>query len=186
METILPGTLPTDHSHHRNHQTHSRNQNRQHLPPEAANKWWYEMVESTENPEQLAQGSSEGTAIWVTDGSYKAPYGSAAFILKPSIDSEISIKIVNQAPGRAENMDAYQAEVAGIYGCVAFTNDFLQTHNITQAAATMACDCLSALRNIFDKELDRPSQAHYSIVHACRLLLRESPATWTPWHVYGH
>jgi hypothetical protein len=83
-------------------------------------------------------------------------------------------------------MDAYRAEVAGIYGCVAFTNDFLQTHNITQAAATMACDCLSALRNIFDKEFDRPSQAHYDIVHACRLLLRESPATWTPRHVYGH
>jgi hypothetical protein len=76
------------------------------LPPEVANKWWYEMVESTENLERLAQGFREGTVIWVTDGSYKAPYGSAAFNLNPSIDSAISIKIVNQTPGRAENMDA--------------------------------------------------------------------------------
>jgi hypothetical protein len=109
------------------------------LLPEAAQKWCYEMVEPTEHIESLAQGFRAGTAIWVTDGSYKAPYGSAAFILKPSIDSEIAIKIVNQTPGRAEHMDAYRAEVAGIYGCIEFTNEFLKTHNIMQAAATMAC-----------------------------------------------
>jgi hypothetical protein len=73
------------------------------LLPEAAQKWWYEMVEPTEHIESLAQGFRAGTAIWVTDGSYKAPYGSAAFILKPSLDSEISIKIVNQTPGRSEH-----------------------------------------------------------------------------------
>jgi hypothetical protein len=112
--------------------------------PEAAHKWWYELVESTENIDRLAQGFREGTAIWVTDGSYKAPYGSAAFILKPSLDLEILIKLVNQTPGRAKNMDAYQVEVAGIYGCVTFTNNFLRTHHITTAAATMTCDCLSA------------------------------------------
>jgi hypothetical protein len=111
------------------------------------------MVEPTEHIKSLVQGFRAGTAIWVTDGSYKAPYGSAAFILKPSLDSEISIKIGNQTPGRAKHMDAYRAEVAGIYGCVAFTNDFLRTHQITQAAATMTCDCLSALHNILTRNL---------------------------------
>jgi hypothetical protein len=48
------------------------------------------------------------------------------------------------------------------------------------------CDCWSALVNVFLHEYDTPSQAQYDLVHACRLLIRDSPITWLVHHVYGH
>jgi hypothetical protein len=44
-----------------------------------------------------------------------------------------------------------------------------------------------ALLNVFIHSFDSPSQAQYDLVHACRLLIRNSPIKWTPHHhVKGH
>jgi hypothetical protein len=59
--------------------------------------------------------------VWATDGSFKDNYGTAGFILLPTIDSQEGLLLVNQTPGREDDIDAYRAEAAGIYGCVAFT-----------------------------------------------------------------
>jgi hypothetical protein len=104
----------------------------------------------------------------------------------PNIDATSGIKLVNQTPGREQDIDAYQAEVGGIYGCIAFTNKLLSEYNTTQGQVTMPCDCLSALRNICTHDFDKPSQPHYDLIHACRLLVRESPIPWKERHVYGH
>jgi hypothetical protein len=42
-------------------------------------------------------------------------------------------------------MYAYRAEVGGIYGWLAFTNTFLEQHQITHGSITKACDCRSVL-----------------------------------------
>jgi hypothetical protein len=122
----------------------------------------------------------------VTDGSYKDKYGTAGFILLPTINSQDGLLLVNQTPGREYDIDAYRAEAAGIYGCVAFTNKLMQHHQLDQGGVTMACDCLSALRNIFDHNFDKPSQPHYDLLHSCRLIVAQSPATWYSRHIRGH
>jgi hypothetical protein len=104
----------------------------------------------------------------------------------PNIEATTGIKLVNQTPGREQDIDAYRAEVGGIYGCIAFTNKLLSEYNITQGQVTMDCDCLSALQNIFIHDFDKPSQPHYDLIHAYRLLVQESPLTWKERHVYGH
>jgi hypothetical protein len=104
----------------------------------------------------------------------------------PSIEAEIGIRLVNQTPGRAQDIDTYRAKVGGIYGYIAFRNKFLAEYNITQGQDTMACDCLSALRNIFTNDFDKPFQPHYNLIYACHLLVKESPVTWHERHVYGH
>jgi hypothetical protein len=83
-------------------------------------------------------------------------------------------------------MDAYRAEAAGIYGCVAFTTKLMNYQQLEHGGVTMACDCLSALRNIFDHQFDKPSQPHYDLLHSCRLLIEAIPATWHSRHVRGH
>jgi hypothetical protein len=51
----------------------------------------------------------------------------------------------------------------------------------------MACDCQSALLNIFERNFDNAAQAHYDIIHASRHLCTQSPIQqWTARHVYGH
>jgi hypothetical protein len=124
--------------------------------------------------------------VWVTDGSFKDKYGTAGFILLPTIDLQEGLLLVNQTSGREDDIDAYQAEAAGIYGCVAFTNKLMKHHQLDQGGVTMACDCLWALRNIFEHKFDKPSQPHYDLVHSCRLLITLSPVTWHSHHVCGH
>jgi hypothetical protein len=85
--------------------------------------------------------------------------------------------LVNQTPGRDNEMDAYRAEVCGIYGCLAFTNELLSQHQVSNGSITMACDCKSALLNIFDKAFDKPAQSHYDVIHACRLHLEKQFST---------
>jgi hypothetical protein len=122
----------------------------------------------------------------VADGSYKTPYGTAAFTLLPTLDATTDITLVNQTPGRHTDQNAYRAEAAGIYGCLAFTNELLAQHQLTNGSITMACDCKSALLHIFEHDYDKPAQAHYYIIHAYRQLRHQSPIQWTSRHVYGH
>jgi hypothetical protein len=156
--------------------------------PAPTASWWYEIIDAPDTIEPILQGFRDGTAIWVADGSFKDEQGSAAFTLLPSLHAppNTGLTLVNQTPGREDDIDAYRAEVGGIYGCVAFTNKLLTEHDIRQGKATMACDCLSALRNIFTNDYDKPSQAHYDLIHACRSLVAESPILWQERHVYGH
>jgi hypothetical protein len=124
------------------------------------------MLTPSDQHASIRQDILDGTTLWVTDGSYKEPYGTAAFILLPYLNATEGITLVNQTPGRQEDMDAYRAEVGRIYGCIAFTNEFAKHHQVTTGTITMACDCLSALHNIFETDYDHPNQAHYDIIHA--------------------
>jgi hypothetical protein len=109
-------------------------------PLPTVTQWWYQTTATPANHTQILQGILAGTALWVTDGSYKDPYGSAAFTLLPHLDATEGITLVNQTPGRDNEMDAYRAEVCGIYGCLAFTNELLSQHQVSSGSITMACN----------------------------------------------
>jgi hypothetical protein len=107
-------------------------------PPTTVARWWYEMLQPSDHHASIIQGIVDGTALWVVDGSYKEPYSTAAFILLPNLNAKEGITLVNQTPGRHEDMDAYRVEVGGIYGCIAFTNELAKHHKITTGKITMA------------------------------------------------
>jgi hypothetical protein len=119
-------------------------------PAEDSTQWWYEILEAPTNHAGILQGIHDETALWVADGAYKRPYGTAAFTLLPTLDATTGITLVNQTPGRHTDNDAYRAEAAGIYGCLVFANALLAQHQITNGSITMACDCKSALLNILE------------------------------------
>jgi hypothetical protein len=148
--------------------------------------WWNEPVHLPDNIAPLINGITNGTAICVTDGSYKTNYGTAALILLSTLEAPEGVTLVNQTPGERSNQDAYRAEVGGIYGCIAYANHLANIRNITDREITLACDCWSALLNVFIHSFDSPSQAQYDLIHACRLRSRNSPIKWKPHHVKGH
>jgi hypothetical protein len=154
---------------------------------DTADKWWFEIINAPTSIQTINQGITNGTAVWVTDGSFKGTYGTAGSILLPTINLQDGLLLVNQTPGREDDIDAYRAEAAGIYGYIAFTNKLMKHHQLEQGGVTMACDCLLALKNIFEHKFDKPSQPHYDLLHSCRLLIAQSPpATLQSRHVRGH
>jgi hypothetical protein len=150
-------------------------------PPDAT-QWWYELIKPTENGELIVEGIRAGAALWVTEGLYKAPYGSIAFTLLPSLEAMAGITLVNQTPGRASVMDAYRvAEAGDIYGCVTCTNELLKHHQLESGSITMACDCKSALLNIFDHEFNKPAQVHYMTSFFMLAAVFKMPAQSNGW-----
>jgi hypothetical protein len=102
------------------------------------------------------------------------------------LEAPDGVTLVNQTPGELSDQDAYQTKVGGIYGCIAYANHLAAMHNITDGEITLACDYWSALLNVLIHSFDSPSQAQYDLVHACRLLIHNSPIKWKPHHVKGH
>jgi hypothetical protein len=109
---------------------------------DSEDQWWFEIVDAPTSIQPILQGITEGTAVWVTDGSFKDKQGTAGFIVLPTINSHEGLILVNHTPGREDDIDAYRAEAAGIYGCVAFTTKLMTYHKLHQGGRTMACDCL--------------------------------------------
>jgi hypothetical protein len=75
-------------------------------PAEDPTQWWYEILETPANHALILQGIRDGTALWVAGGSYKTPYGTAAFTLLPTLDATIGTTLVNETPGRHTDQDA--------------------------------------------------------------------------------
>ena len=164
------------------HHTHSA------FPP--THPWSGLQIQAPSDLSYLLQGIRAGTAIAVTDGSFKDSLGTAAFTLQPAdldTDSDAQAYVmVNQTPGAPQDMDAYRAELGGIFGIVDLANQLCQENLITTGYITVGCDCASALTNITRSghlTLQRP---HHDMLSGIRYLLSISPVTWTFHHVRGH
>lgn len=90
----------------------------------AADKWAIQEITVTDNGKAIAQAIRDGTAIAVSDGSYKNERGTAAFILEISDNFEETGRIVgvNSIPGEPEDHTSYRSELGGVSGVIDTVN----------------------------------------------------------------
>lgn len=155
---------------------------------EPINEWWGRIISGPTDLQALEAGIRNGTAVCVTDGSYKDPFGTAAYTIKSSINALDDFTLVNPTPGHPADADPYLAELGGLYGCVATVNRLCKQLGITYGSITIGCDCLSVLHNVFRLPAGhvKPTRAHYTMLLAARSILTASPITWKDKHIYGH
>jgi hypothetical protein len=136
----------------------------------------------------IVDGIQSGTCIAVTDGSFKDKLGTSGFTILPTITSpeDEAFILTNQTPGAPEDIDAYRAELGGIYGIIRTTLDLCESFKITTGAVTVGCDCVSALQNVTCKYEPSPNRPHHDLLSAIRYLLQTSPVRWSFRHVKGH
>lgn len=157
-------------------------------PPTVIPEWHGIVLHPPDDFEPLILGIQSGTAIAVTDGTFKDGLGAAAFVISPTLDSPSTetFTLVNHTPGSPQDMDAYRAELGGIYGIIRTVQDLCQAADVHQGSVTIACDCVSALRNITSPHNPPPSRPHHDMLSAIRHMLRNSPLSWSFQHVRGH
>ena len=158
------------------------------LPPVAAavSTWWGTIIRRPQTLDSVIQGLQDGTAIVLTDGSFKNGLGTAAYALRACAADPDGIDAVNITPGWPEEVDPYRAELGGIYGCIRLVNMLGQLHHIPSGGVTLACDCISALQRVTQPNDPPPKTPHYDIITACRSELLKSPFQWRFRHVKGH
>jgi len=126
----------------------------------------------------LLEALQEGTAMAISDGSYKDPFGTATWTIG-DIDTISIISGRAVCPGSPDNNNAYRSKLSGLYCILIVVNKFCKFYKIAEGAIEIGCDGLSALESAFDKGdmlfKDIPS---YDLVAAILRLRCESPLTW--------
>ena len=136
----------------------------------------------------IATSLRNGTCVAVTDGSF-APdemVATACWIIEGDNGSN-RCKGAAHTPGTKEEMDAYRAEIFGIY-CLLICIKYICLHeSITEGKVTVVCDCLGALTRaiLYD---NRPTTSHpnFDLLWSIFDLRDEIPITVVCEHVYGH
>src|SRR5687768_5203407 len=84
-----------------------------------------------------------GTAVAVSDGSYKTGLSTSATVLQGHIPSHCLISL-NAPPGESTIQSLYRTELAGIAGSLFHVEALCHFYNLTTGKITLALDGLQA------------------------------------------
>jgi hypothetical protein len=144
-------------------------------------KWAVQDWIATDNGRTIAEAIKSGTAIAVSDGSYKNNFGTAAFVIEGT-DSNDRVEAVMIVPG--SDMGSHRSELAGLYGITVMVSIICRIHNIAKGSIVVGCDSQSALREVLEND-DLP-QRDIDLIVACRQWKAASPIRWTTHHIPAH
>jgi hypothetical protein len=81
----------------------------------------------------MMEAIQERSAMAISDGSYKNTFGTAAWTIgNPDTTSLLSGQVVCQ--GKADDMDSYRSELAGIYCIMIVVEKFCCFHDIKEGS----------------------------------------------------
>lgn len=183
-ETSTPTTLTNFHHTTICHTGTTTNQKP--AIPEPEQQWWYQPTRLPSRIHSLIQGITRGTACIICDGSYKDGMGTVAIIMLPHLTSLDPFIIQIQTPGSASQMNAYRAELSGIYASVQITHHLVAQADLHHGTITIGCDCLGALKRIFAIPTSKPQTAHHDLIAATHHIIHNTPIQWNWEHIAAH
>jgi len=134
---------------------------------------------------QVIQALSHGTAVAVSDGSFKDYAGAAAWTIEGDTAANRVVG-TSLTPGNAADQSAYRSELFGLWGILASLKQMVENNNIAQGHITIACDGLSALKKAQSNYPTDPGEAHHDLISAIKNLRAAIPLQVTFTHVKGH
>jgi hypothetical protein len=131
--------------------------------------------------------TNAGTLIAVSDGSYKAGYGTASWIICDPTDETTFIAGKAIAPGTIEQQSAFRSELVGLYGIALFLYAMQEYVGVSTCSVTIGCDGLSALNRVkYLISNVNPNSSNFDLVFATRWLFLQRTTTPAFQHVKGH
>ena len=85
-------------------------------------RWAIKDVRMTQHINEIIDDITNGTAVGVSDGSFKDEFGTASWVIENFSGSQMIMGNV-LVPGFQSNQSAYRSEIAGIYGLVMVTEE---------------------------------------------------------------
>jgi hypothetical protein len=155
-------------------------------PATADPEWWGIIVSCSLPIMDLIAAIRQGTAIALTDGSYKDGMGTAAFTFRTSTEDHRELSFVHMTPGMEHELTPYRAEVGGLYGIAVFIQRVTKGFDCTGGRITIACDCKGALDRVFDVHPPLPKQSEYDLLSEIYHIRKSNQLQWTKHWVKGH
>lgn len=107
----------------------------------------------------IARKIIKGTAIAVSDGSYKGNIGTAAFIIHKNART-CSWVGTTICAGQPEHQDPYRAKLTGQLGKIVTLHIICNLHKICEGSVTITCDNDNMLEHCFTEDFHAILQQH--------------------------
>jgi hypothetical protein len=109
-------------------------------------RWAMDELWHTDNGQHVTQAITQGTALIISDGSYKNDRGTSAFLLQGPSKELQRILGVNRTPGSASDQSPYRAELSGISGILLVLSVLCKIHDITEGSICLGLDGDSTMK----------------------------------------
>jgi hypothetical protein len=148
-------------------------------------RWAITEMSVNDNGTEIADALQEGTAVAVSDGSYKDAQGTSAFVIEGS-SSVGRLVGVNVIPGEEESQSPYRSELGGVAGILEALHCMCVAHSITKGHVTVGLDGEQAMKEAFSKWPLDPSRPDYDLLQHIRGMIHASPLKFTSRWIQSH
>ena len=151
-------------------------------------EWWALMdIMCTESIDEIISDIIKGTAVAVSDSSFKDERGTDAWIIENASGTQRLLGKV-LVPGYASDHSAYRSEIAGLYGIVLMVEIIKKVWRLTKGSILVGCDGKTTLEQALQFRKNRTSskQKHFDLLSGIQGYVRDSVISYTPLHIKGH
>ena len=176
-----------DSNHPVNNATPSLFELIQRLHKRAGEQWALQQMLTTESIDEIIRDLVNGTAVAVSDGSYKDKAGTACWIIENASGTQRIMGLVN-VPGYGSDHSAYRSEIAGIYGIVLVIEMIQQVWGLQTGGVLIGCDGKSALKQAVDVDdsITTCQHQHFDLLSGIQGYIRDSSIVYKSIHIKGH
>ena len=150
-------------------------------------QWAIQQLLTTTDIDEIVQDIAKGTAVGVSDGSFKDEAGTAAWIIENERGTQ---RIMGKTivPGYASDQSAYRSEIAGIYSMVLIVEMIKEVWKLKYGGILICCDGKDALNQAVNVDEINISckQQQFDLLSGVQGYIRQSPIIYLPYHVKGH
>ena len=159
----------------------------QSLDEREGEQWALNELLTTDSISDIVKDIENGTAVAVSDGSFKRNGGTAAWIIENHTGTQRIMGNVN-VPGTVLDQSAYRSEIAGVYGSVLVTEVIKETFGLERGGILIGYDGKEALKQAIDIEYNIIScqQQHFDLLSGIQGYIKGSCIRYTAKHIKGH
>ena len=165
----------------------SRLRLQQELDDNEGEQWASMRVVMTAEIDEIIRDIGAGTAVGVSDGSFKDEFGTASWIVKNASGSQ---RIMGNVliPGFKSDHSAYRSEIGGIYALVRVVELIKEMWNLDKGSIVIGCDGINALYEALDYRYRTTTchQKQFDLLSGIQGYIRDSVIKYKPRHVKGH
>ena len=152
-------------------------------------RWATENCILEDNGEKLADGIRKGSAVAISDGSFKDELATAASILlgEATVGFPGRITTLCVAPGGPSCASAYRGELSGLFSSLCTVEYVCNLHRITSGKVTIACDNETGLwKSVLYHQDPDTATSDFDLISAIRAKIRSLPITVEGHWIKGH
>ena len=148
-------------------------------------KWSLENVVCNHDGKIIAEAIEKGTALAVSDGSFKHERGTSAAIIENKGEESSRIIITNRVPGIKGDHNPYRAEACGVLGILTSIESICKQFNIKSGRLRLGLDGESVILAIKRKILST-SQDSFDILQVIKKKLNTIKIQVDMFWIKGH